>query len=322
MDKTEFDAGTLEFLNHVCAGLSTQPKKLSSRYFYDDKGSRIFQQIMQLPEYYLTAAEDEILREYSVEIFRSLNFKRPFNIVELGAGDGTKTRHLLRAFSQQDLSFDFVPIDISSQAIHDLQRNIQNELPNISIKPVVGDYFQVLDRLVSSERSNLVLFLGSNIGNFESSAAKKMFDQIHDRLNDGDHLLVGFDLKKDPNLIRTAYFDPAGVTKSFNLNLLERINRELGGDFKLEHFDFYSFYDPVSGEVRSFIVSLKRQSVVVSQCRTPFQFEKGEVIHTELSKKYSLDQIDKLAVDSGFVPKDHFRDVNRYFTDALWICKK
>ena len=322
MNKTAIDSDIREFMEHVCSGLSRQPKKLSSKYFYDDEGSRIFQQIMRLPEYYLTAAEDEILRLHSPAIFQAINYRKPFNIVELGAGDGAKTLHLLKAFSQQNVPFDFVPIDISQQAIDDLVDNVHRELPQLSIKPVVGDYFEVLDDLVSADRPNLVLFLGSNIGNFEVDAAKQMFKRLRERLNKGDHLLVGFDLRKDPNLIRAAYFDSTGVTKSFNLNLLLRINRELGGDFYLENFDFYSFYDPVAGEVRSFIVSISDQVVSLDHYGASFPFKKGEVIHTELSKKYHRTEIDELAVATGFLTKQHFQDANQYFTDALWCRQK
>lgn len=320
MYQLEVNADIRQFLDHVHHGLTQMPKKLSSRYFYDDEGSRIFQKIMQLPEYYLTAAEDEILREHSSSIIQGINYQKPFNVIELGAGDGAKTLHLLKAFSDHNLPFDFIPIDISQHAIDDLERNVHQELPQISVKPVVGDYFQVLDELVSSERPNLVLFLGSNIGNFESKAAKDMFKRLHDVLNRGDHVLVGFDLKKNPNLIRRAYFDAAGVTKSFNLNLLQRINRELGGDFQLDNFDFYSFYDPIAGEVRSFIVSLLDQVVSLSLCEESFSFQEGEVIHTELSKKYSLAEIDDLALATGFQTRYHFRDSKNYFTDVLWHC--
>ena len=320
MSEIEIVTETKKFMDHVDRGLRRDPKKLSSKYFYDDRGSKIFQEIMALPEYYLTNAEDEILRQQSPKIIEALNFKLPFNVIELGAGDGAKTLHLLRQLTERDFDFDFIPIDISQQAIDDLVDNVKDALPNISMQSVVGDYFQVLEQVVSPDRPNVLLFLGSNIGNYEWEAAQNMLHQLHDLLNFGDHLLIGFDLKKDPNVIRAAYSDNQGITKEFNLNLLMRINRELDGDFNLEHFDFYSYYDPISGEVRSFIVSLRDQDVHLGQTETSYPFAKGEVIHTELSRKYSLEEVHELAIVSGFEPEEDFQDSRGYFADALWRC--
>ena len=309
------------FANHVAKGLQSNPKKLSSRYFYDDEGSRIFQQIMQLPEYYLTRAEDEILSTQASAIMQDLALQEPFNIIELGAGDGAKTQHLLRAFQASGHTFDFIPIDISSKAIDELLLQLPEDLQDIPVKPLVGDYFAILPKLVKEDRPDLVLFLGSNIGNFEYRDAVDFLSKIHDLINKGDHLLIGFDLMKNPNLVRAAYFDDAGITKNFNLNLLRRINRELSANFNLDQFDFYAYYNPVNGEVRSFIVSLVNQIVRIKAINRDISFTKGEIIQTELSKKYNLGEIRDLATAAGFETVRNFFDGEDLFTDALWRAK-
>ncbi len=312
----------IEFANHVQMGLDSKPKKLSSKYFYDDRGTRLFQEIMELPEYYLTNAENEILQTKSNDILETLACSSRFNLVELGAGDGAKTMHLLRALQRGHFDFNFIPIDISKQAIDDLEINLKKELPKVDIQSVVGDYFEVLENLVHDNHPNLLLFLGSNIGNFERPAAEEMFCKLQNILNGGDHVLVGFDLKKNPNTIRAAYFDARGVTKAFNLNLLHRINRELGANFDVGNFDFYSYYNPTSGEVRSFIISMVEQEVWIDKINRSFLLAKNEAIHTELSKKYSLDEIEELAQVSGFEIQKNFLDSRSYFADSLWKCIK
>jgi len=227
-----------------------------------------------------------------------------------------------KALLRDQYIFDFIPIDISQQAIDDLVHNMQDELTTLSVKPIVGDYFEVLANVVKDDRPHLLLFLGSNIGNFEYGAAKDMLGQLHAILNPDDHCLIGFDLKKNPNIIRAAYNDSRGVTKAFNLNLLIRINRELRADFRTDQFDFYAYYNPIGGDVRSFIVSLTDQQVNIAGIGCTFEFSQGEVICTELSKKYSLDDIEQLARDVGFAAPKHFLDDQLYFVDSLWRCAK
>ncbi len=308
-----------DFAHHVQAGLAATPKQLSSKYFYDDEGSRLFQQIMAMPEYYLTNAEDEILRTQSAHILAALQFDQPFNIIELGAGDGAKTLHLLRHLQQQQVDCTFIPIDISSQAISDLMERINGQLPNLKVEPMVGDYHHVMRDITSSSKPNLVLFLGSNIGNFEWVPARRMLTALGEQLREGDKLLIGFDLKKNPHLVHAAYSDATGITKAFNLNLLRRINRELGANFDLARFDFFNYYNPLTGEVRSFIVSLAEQQVHIEAIGQTFDFKNDEVIRTELSKKYSLGEIEELARKCGFEVIASFQDSKNYFADSLWV---
>ena len=308
------------FSKHVEEGLSISPKKLSSQYFYDDNGSRIFQQIMAMPEYYLTGCEFEILSTRSQEIFEALAFNGHFNVIELGAGDGVKTKELLSKFAAAGADLTYVPIDISEEAINILVDKMKRHIPGIKINPQVGDYFEVMDKIEAEENCpNLVLFLGANIGNFSDESAVELLLHVNEHIRSGDKLLVGFDLQKNPLLISLAYNDPHGITKGFNLNLLVRINQELGANFQLDQFDFYSHYNPKNGEVRSYLVSLRQQDVRIGAVGMSFHFEKDELIATELSKKYSLDQIEHLALQSGFEFGQHFLDCKHYFSDTLFI---
>jgi len=307
-----------QFAKDVIEGLSKPQKALSSKYFYDDAGSRIFQEIMEMPEYYLTDSEFEILSLQAKQIIESVGFNQPFNIVELGAGDGFKTFKLLEYLVNNNVDFHYVPIDISQGAMDDLTEKLKHKLPKLSIHPRVGDYFEILSKEnVQTNIPSLLLFLGSNIGNYQEQEAINLLQLFNDNMKSGDTLLLGVDVKKNPLKIQKAYFDPHGITKRFNLNLLLRINREFDGDFKIDDFDFYCHYNPINGEVRSYIISLRNQKVVLKKLNVSFDFTYDELILTELSKKYSLDEIDALAKKSGFKVEKHFLDCKHYFTDTL-----
>jgi len=308
------------FAEEVAEGLSAKSKFLSSKYHYDDEGSRIFQEIMAMPEYYLTDCEMDIMKNCAVEIYEATGFKKHFNIIELGAGDGAKTKELLRNLLAINADFTYVPIDISEEAINLLVESMNQSLPELKMNPQVGDYFEVMGKIEAEENcSNLVLFLGSNIGNFRPEWAIDLLQHINKHMRSGDKLIVGFDLMKDPNLIRSAYDDPHGITARFNLNLLTRINRELGGNFKVDQFGFYSFYNPANGDVRSFLYSLEEQVVEIKETGRSFKFEKDEMIWTELSNKYSPEGIEKLGEDAGFKFQQHFLDSKGYFSDSLFV---
>lgn len=306
------------FAQDVLKGLSAKQKHLSSKYFYDDKGSRIFQEIMQMPEYYPTDSEFEILSLQAKQIFEALDFTQPFNVIELGAGDGFKTFKLLEYLVSAGVNFNYVPIDISQQAMDDLSEKLRERLPNLSIQPKVGDYFKILEETVKSNIPNLMLFLGGNIGNYSAQESQNLLKLFNKKMNSGDKLLIGFDLRKNPLIIQKAYFDPNDITKRFNLNLLVRINNELKSDFKLDDYDFYSHYNPKTGEVNSYIVSLKKQSVFIEDLEETIDFEQNELIWTELSKKYNFDEIEDLASKSNFNVQKNFMDCKHYFTDSLW----
>jgi len=307
------------FAEDIHKGLSASLKHISSKYFYDDIGSVIFQDIMKMPEYYPTACEFEILSLQGEKIIEKLNFAEPFNIVELGAGDGVKTRQLLKLLMEKEVDFSYVPVDISSKAIEELKINMLTHLPALKIRPLIGNYFSMISELASSSTPSLFLFLGGNIGNYEPEEINNLLSGFHRNMKTNDKLLTGFDLQKNPITIRLAYDDPQGITKAFNFNLLNRINRELGGNFNLNQFDFYSFYNPLNGEVRSYLVSLKEQRVTIRETGECYTFAQNELIWTELSKKYTLKEIEKTAVENGFELMEHFLDCKHYFTDSLWI---
>ena len=306
------------FAKDIISGLTADQKHLSSKYFYDDNGSRIFQEIMNMPEYYLTDSEFEILSLQAKQIIDALDFSHHFNIIELGAGDGFKTFKLLEYLEKNDIKFTYVPIDISQEAMDILTKSLKERLPNLSIKPKVGDYFEILKNEKTNHTQSLLLFLGSNIGNYRKDDASELLNLFHQNMNKGDKLLIGMDLKKNPLTIRQAYFDKNGITKRFNINLLIRINREFDADFKIDDFDFYCQYDAICGEVKSYLVSLKKQSVHIKKLDIVITFDQNELIWTELSKKYTPKEIELMATSSGFTVNQHFLDCKHYFADSLW----
>ena len=312
----------IQFLNDVLAGLRNEPKRLDSKYFYNEEGDRLFQQIMALPEYYLTNCEMEILQSQKKEIAKKvLGYACPLDLVELGPGDAAKSIFLIKEFYSRGALNHFYPIDISQNITDHLNEKLPALVPGLEIRAINGEYFESLGNLKSDPLTKkLVLFLGANIGNIPLEKADSFYKKLHSLLSDGDLVLTGFDLKKHPKKILTAYDDASGVTAQFNLNLLRRINTELGADFILDQFEHYAQYDPVSGACKSYLVSLQKQEVRLHD--SVINFERDECILVEVSQKYSLMQIDALAETSGFETVEHFFDSKKYFSDVLWICRK
>jgi L-histidine N-alpha-methyltransferase len=307
-----------QFRQEILEGLNRYPKQLPSKYFYDAAGDRLFQEIMQLPEYYLTHCETEILAAHSAVLAMLITSgSTPFNLIELGPGDCTKTIHLLRALTGHAVDFTFCPIDISEDVISDLGQRLPKELPGLQITGYRGEYLTMLDAAASgTRRRNCVLFLGGNIGNMLFTEALEFGRQLRNRLQTGDMVIIGFDLKKSPAIIRTAYDDPAGVTRAFNLNLLTRINRELDGNFDVSTFDHYCSYDPANGACKSYLISVVAQQVNISG--EVISFEKDEYIWAEISQKYSIEQINQMAIACGFKTRANFFDSRQWFTDTVW----
>jgi dimethylhistidine N-methyltransferase len=306
------------FAADVRQGLSQQPKRLPSKYFYDAEGSQLFQAIMNMPEYYLTDCELEIFEQQKGAILQAIGWQQ-FQVLELGAGDGAKTKVLLRHFLESGRDFRYRPIDISGSALEGLAASWRAELPQLEVAPLQGDYFRVLHELRGQGGApKLVLFLGANIGNYDLPHARQFLAAIAAELAPGDLLLIGFDLKKDPALILDAYNDPAGITAAFNLNLLARINRELGGAFVLEQFRHWQTYTPTTGETRSYLVSLKEQEVPIAALERSFHFAAWEALEVELSLKYSLPEVEALAQSAGYALAGQFLDRRKYFVDSLW----
>lgn len=301
-------------------GLSATPKTLPSRYFYDGKGDELFQKIMDLDEYYLTRAEFEIFVRQKSEILKAfLSDTKSFRLVELGAGDGTKTKVLLSHFLNEHIPFTYSPIDISGNVLEQLKSDLNSDLPSLKVEPIVGEYFSALEALETNDASReVVLFLGSNIGNFDRDSGVEFLRHVGDSLSEGDMLLIGFDLMKSPQKVLAAYNDKEGVTKAFNLNLLTRINNELGANFDINSFDHFPTYDPITGETKSHIVSTKSQEVFIEALDKTFAFDAWEAIHTEVSQKYSPKMIEAYAKEAGFEIVENFMDSNKYFVDSLW----
>lgn len=308
-----------QFAKDVDAGLSQNPKSLSSRYFYDAKGDKIFQDIMRMPEYYLTDCEYEIFNDQKAQILEAIRPEGKFNLVELGAGDGLKTKLLLEYFIEQDVDFEYFPVDISADVLEQLKGDLLERWPQLKVTTLNYEYFTALEQLNKLDSSpKVVLFLGSNIGNFGSKLAGDFYSQLNGVMNCSDQLISGIDLKKDPNVILAAYNDEAGITRSFNLNLLDRMNRELGANFEVSQFDHYPTYDPFTGEARSYLISKVAQKVFIEATGNSYNFARAEAIHMEISKKYSLSQIEDLAQQTGFECKRHFTDSRDFFVDTLW----
>ncbi len=307
-----------ELAKSVDEGLSAPSKYLSSKYFYDPEGDHLFQKIMDLPEYYLTRCEEEILAGYKKDLLHQLcEQDGEFSIVELGAGDGLKTKILLRYFLSAKCNFTYVPVDISANAVEGLTTSLAKELPQLKVNGLAKDYFAALKELKGLQTRKLILFLGSSIGNFSKSEATDFLKLIRAQMSPRDLLLVGFDLKKDPDIIYKAYNDSQGVTKQFNFNLLSRINNELGGTFDLKQFIHYPSYDPSTGEMKSFLISTKNQTVYIDALQKSFTFGDWESIFTEVSMKYSEEELQQMATDAGFELLQFLTDKNTWYTDLL-----
>ena len=305
-----------DFRQDVLHGLSANPKRIPSRHFYDAVGSRIFQEIMDMPEYYLTDCEREILQKHSPEIVAAVD--RPFRMIELGAGDGRKTRILLEELQKQGRDFEYTPLDISESAVVGLLEDVSADYPKIPMRGLVCEYNHGLEYLCHADRRNLVLFLGSSIGNFSLDEASAFFGRLRAMLNPGDLCLVGFDLVKDPAVLQRAYDDAAGITRRFNLNLLSRINNELGGHFDLDGFQHYASYDAGRSTMESYLLSRRRQSVRIEALGHDFDFGAWEAVHVEFSWKYSEGDIAMLAERNNFRLKRVYTDDRDYFAVSLF----
>ena len=312
-----------EFAQDTLVGLSASPKYLFSKYFYDTKGSRIFQDIMQMPEYYLTDCELEIFETEKQEIFETFTGKdAQYNLIELGAGDGLKTKILLSHFHDQNAFFEYTPIDISEGAVKILVTDLEREIPGIKINGKVGDYFLLMEEINRYDHTKkIILFLGSNIGNFNENESLSFLNKLKSVMQSGDLLFIGFDLKKDQDIILKAYNDPHGHTAAFNLNLLQRINDELNADFNLHNFRHIEVYDPKSGTAKSNLISLKKQEVKIHDLNKTISFEDGESIFMEISQKYDMEMIMYFADKSGFEIVRNFYDKRQYFVNSLWKLK-
>jgi len=301
-------ARTAGFREDVATGLTAPQKHLSSKYFYDELGSAIFDAITHLPEYYLTRAETEILRESGWDIVRAL--EEPVEFLELGSGSATKTRILIDEAIRAQGALRYSPIDISAEALEASARALADAYPQVRIRGYAADYFDVLGSpVLVRERRVLAMFMGSNIGNYDPVSAAALLRRIEASLQPRDGLLIGADMKKEATTLEAAYDDAAGVTAAFDKNLLARINRELGGTFDVRGFDHVAVYDEKRGCVDSFLEATRAQRVRVEAIGLEIAIAEGERIHTESSYKFDRDSMAAAVEAAGF-------RLQRTWTDA------
>lgn len=312
------------FAQAVLKGLSRQPKRLPSWLIFDDRGSEIFTEITQLEGYHPAQCEFEILRTHKQAITDLLS-KESFKVVELGAGDGRKTMILLEHFIQSRLKFDYVPIDISEGAVKNLVTALESRFSGreMSVNGLAADYFDGLAAIGgNADQRNIVLFLGSTIGNMELPEAEQFLRTLNETLNNGDYVMIGFDLMKHPKILYSAYNDPMGVFEKFNLHLLDVINDRLGADFTKRHYVQQGQYNPRTHAVESYIYSIREQVVSLDALGKEFCFDAWEPMQTEHSYKYTQREIETLAEHSGYAIVKQLYDANHYFVDSIWEVKK
>ncbi|HYY66263.1 MAG TPA: L-histidine N(alpha)-methyltransferase [Nitrososphaeraceae archaeon] len=315
-----------EFALHVKEGLGRSRKKIKPKYFYDHIGSQLFEEICLQPEYYLTSTELDILEDYSPDIISKVYDDDPvrISVLELGSGSSIKTKTFLRHILKNQNNLYYFPIDVSNTILHDSVRRLSIEFPNLRIIGIPSDYIEGItkasDFIAAKENvpnRKLILFLGSSIGNLEPNESRSFLRMLNNKMKKNDNLLVGFDLQKETKILNAAYNDKAGITARFNLNLLARINRDLGGEFNLSSFGHHAFYNKYKKRVEMYLISKISQRVYVDLIGETFNFKENERIHTESSYKYTLEQIAHLAKDSGFEVKANFLDRNKWFDLAL-----
>ena len=296
-----------DFAADVKKGLTSTPKYLLSKYLYDEEGSRLFEEICTLDEYYLTRAEREILEKEESNI--SAKFSEKISLVELGSGNAEKTRLLIDAFLKRSGELRYVPIDISRIVLEDSSAQLLEDFDRLEVHAIWATYQQGIDQLrLDSDRPRLILFLGSNIGNFERETALGFLQSIRHVMSSKDRLLIGIDLRKSKEVLEATYDDARGITAQFDLNILTRINRELGGNFKRDTFRHRAVYDEEEGRVESYLVSRFPQTVCIKDIDLKIRFGTDETIHTENSYKYSFEEIDQLARDAGLKVEERWLD--------------
>jgi dimethylhistidine N-methyltransferase len=299
----------------VLHGLTSRPKKLPPKLFYDAAGSALFEQITELPEYYLTATEQAIFERYAPDMVRASGGAS--TIIELGAGTAKKTMLILRAALKLHRAVTFIPVDLSSYALEVAQHRVRSELPQVAVHPLVQDYTQQSPALAHLSGRKLVLYIGSSIGNFEPMAASALLRHLRSSLNSGDSLLLGTDMRKPVEVLLPAYDDAAGVTAQFNLNVLARINREFDADFDLDAFSHCVIWNERDSRIEMHLESRTSQVVNIDALDLSVAFAEGETIHTENSYKFTPSMIEALAENGGFSIEQSWSDERSWFSVTL-----
>jgi L-histidine N-alpha-methyltransferase len=317
MITTDIESFANSFAEDVAEGLKNSPKYIPCLYFYDYKGSLLFEEICQLPEYYLTRAETEILQTHSEEIITYL--PNDILLVELGSGSSIKTELIIEEMLNQYDKVSYSPIDISQKMLKESSISLLEKYDNLEITSIAAEYgegFRQLD--IHKDQTKLILWLGSSIGNFEKKEAINFLKNIVITLSPNDFFLIGFDLPKDKRILEKAYNDSQDVTAEFNLNLLSRINRELGGEFDLDKFVHQAVYNEEKSRIEMYLISTYEQEVYIADLNEYYHFRKNERIHTENSHKFSLKAIDSLADRIGMKIVKQWFDSKKYFNLTLF----
>lgn len=303
------------FRGAVVEGLSQTPRTLPCRFFYDDRGSALFERICRLPEYYLTRTERAILERHAGEMIQAAG--SDLALIELGSGSAGKTRLLIEAALARQAALHYVPIDISRDFLRAAGEDLLREYPPLSVTAIAAEYDDALNVLPPHDGPRLLLFLGSNIGNFDGEQAVAFLRRIRRGMENRDRFLIGVDLVKDPAILEAAYNDVAGVTAAFNKNLLVRINGELGGDFDLDQWEHRAPFVAERSRIEMWLISRRAQTVGLAGMDRRFAFEEGEGIHTESSHKYTPEGFTALGRAAGLEIDRRWTDARRWFTVFL-----
>ena len=298
--------GHTRMAREVRLGLTAQPKELPPKYFYDERGSQLFERITELPEYYPTRAERAILAERSAEIVAAAD--QPGTLVELGSGSAAKTRHLLSAMRDAGCLDTYVPVDISAEITHETAESLVEEYPGLAVRGLVCDFEHDLERIPDGGSGRLVAFLGGTIGNLHPPARREFLTRLAALLDPGDRFLLGTDLVKEPSRLEAAYDDSAGVTAEFNKNVLLVLNRELGGDFDPARFEHVARYDAEAARMDIRLRSLEQQTVRLDGLDLTVRFAAGEEMRTEISAKFTRPRLEEVYREAGLQPAGWFTD--------------
>ncbi len=308
-----------QFKDDVIKGLTSYPKHLPSKYIYDEKGDKLFQRIMDMPEYYLTNCEFAILDIHKKELSELFAKDGHFDLIELGAGDGKKTKILLKELVENSKQFTYLPIDISINSLTNLKASLAEEIPEVDIQIMQGTYFEVLHHIATlRDRKKVILLLGSNIGNLLHPKAIDFLKTIRNNMEKEDMLFIGFDQKKNPQTILDAYNDPSGITAAFNKNLLHRINSTFNANFDADNFLHWETYNPETGTAMSYLVSKMEQTVDIKDFGIQVDFNQWETIHVEISQKYDDKIVQWLAEQSGLCAVNSFADTKMYYKNYIF----
>jgi dimethylhistidine N-methyltransferase len=302
----------------VIAGLTASPKSLPPKYFYDDRGSQLFEQITELPEYYLTRTETQILANYAEAI---AHITGPCELVELGSGSSTKTRYLLSAQERAGYAMHYIPVDVSGGMLAATAEQLLGEYDHLSIHGLVGTYGAALQHLISPQLpARMVAFIGSTLGNLEPQACHDLLNKISAVLNPGDYFLLGVDLEKDPDILHQAYNDSQGVTAAFNLNMLSHLNWRFQGNFQINQFRHKAFFNTEASQIEIYLESLRTQTTILETLDLKVSFEAGETLLSEISRKFRIDRLGQELESVGMKLIKTFTDDQQWF--GLLLCQK